>query len=488
MKKIFVMIFLILSLSFFSLPSASEHAKAGLEDFGFYTGKNKNIRLTFTEISNLIDNINSNPFKDISTKFGKFGHRNFGHWGFSGSIPFNKNEYLKELIKNGVSKEKIVLEWKKITDKMTNIVMEKTGVTDKKLAKSLAGLIYDHHILKDYEDKIIEPLSDINNLKKDILKNFETLFGKNSNLTTDFRKYLKDIPKNLSEKEQSILITKFIKKVNLGSSLEDIFSKEFQEKNIKVYTNLKKMMNSSNKINKYLNIKTAAKGALLSGIISGLFHSYKVYKNEEEIDEALKNVIKDSSKTGISLYTSEAIMQKIGKKYALTAATGAALNYGIATFVFNEVNTVYDFFIDKSINSEEFLKENGENILKSSFSGLFSYCAVILGATPTGFTVIAVAIAGDLIINKAIETYKRLDKKNYFFMEDIIGNLPLSVQRRRTIFDLEDHYKNKKTIFDLEDHYKDKKTIFDLEDHYKDKKTIFDLEEHYKDKKTIFDY
>lgn len=486
LKQILLVVFIILNLSSHSSPNANKHAAEFLDDFGFYTGKNKNIRLAVKEISNLIDDVEKIPFKNVNSKFGKYGHRNFGHWGFSSDIPFNKNEYLKELLSEGVTRKEIIQAWKIRTNEMTDIVVKYTGITNRKQARALAGLIYDHHLLKDYSDKLTQPLQNINHLEKDIIKNFEKLFKKNSPITMKFKEEISKIPKNIPATEKSKLITKIIKKSEVAKYLDDIYSKEFKDNKIRTLNRNTEHLLQKGKAMKVKNIKAkvAGKAALMAGMVSGGLNTWKVVNGEMELQEAVYKTVEDTSIVFTSTYVSEAFIEKIGSKYAMTSIVkegvplsaktlGAGVNYGIATFIFDETRTIWDF-TKGEISDEEFYKATGVNAMRGFGSGTAAYAAALMGASPGGPIVIAVSFGGYVLVNTAISEYEKLDRNNYLYVEDVLGHLPLRVQRQKNIFDLEDHYEGKKTIFDLEDHYKDKKTIFDLEDHYEGKKTIFD--------------
>ena len=78
-------------------------------------------------------------------------------------------------------------------------------------------------------------------------------------------------------------------------------------------------------------------------------------------------------------------------------------------------------------------------VVKSSVSGGFAYATVLIAKTSAGNPfVIAVSIAGYLVASKAIEVYKKMDERNYFFAEDVLGILPLSMQRGITAFNLDE--------------------------------------------------
>lgn len=201
------------------------------------------------------------------------------------------------------------------------------------------------------------------------------------------------------------------------------------------------------------DVRISVKAGAVASLFSALGNTWAVIQGEKEIDNAAMESLGTGLHAGTSLYITNALIQKIGGgKYALTAivdasakelmpgittsmaATSAFLNYGVATFIFDQTKSVY-FFAKGNMNIKKFIRTTGKNVLTSSGAGVASMCSVALGCNPAGFTVMAVVIGGYLVVNQTLCYVEKLEKRNYLFIEDVLGHLPLEMQRRVTPWD-----------------------------------------------------
>lgn len=201
------------------------------------------------------------------------------------------------------------------------------------------------------------------------------------------------------------------------------------------------------------DVRISIKAGTIAALFSGLGNTWNVFQGDKEIDDAAMETLGTGVHAGTSLYVTNALIQRIGSgKYALTAivdasgkelmpgippsvaTTSAFLNYGVATFIFDQTKSVF-FFAKGDIDANKFMIETGKNILTSSGSGVASMCAVALGCNPAGFTVMAVSIGGYLAVNQTISYAEKLNKRNYLFIDDVLGHLPLEMQNRITPWD-----------------------------------------------------
>ncbi len=166
-RKLFYLI-LFLSLivynSYAYAMAGREHAGDMVEVLtGDRSARVPDLRAMCVDFSATIDN-----FKVIKgIPVGLEGHRVYGHWGFSGDIPFNKpplSEILQR-VESGVLqrggtpaeaqsaraavKAKIIEAWKRDVANLIRLVEAETGLTGIQ-AKGLAGLFYDIHLLGDW--------------------------------------------------------------------------------------------------------------------------------------------------------------------------------------------------------------------------------------------------------------------------------------------------------------------------------------------------
>ncbi|WP_319202168.1 hypothetical protein [uncultured Ilyobacter sp.] len=440
-RNVTLIIFHLIILRFsLALPSNQEHANIFIEHYGFSSGNNKELRLAAKNISSIVDDINKIPFGDVSKKFGVEGHRNWGHWGFSGSIPFERNEYLQNLIKEGVTKQEIVSAWRNQVDAMTDEVIKYTGLP-RKQAKAFAGLIYSDHILMDYLDSKTSALQDIKYIHDDIIKNTSAIFGKESVQAKNIENGLRKIPKKFVTKENIVRSTiKTIEKENLGEKMGEIYSKNFQDHKIKLAT--KELVKKNEPQQKSFSKKEVARNAaFVAGFISTVGNGWKVYNEEREIEEAIINVAEDTGTTYAAVYVSEGIIEKVGEKYVVTALTkdgvnistkliGTSLNYGLATFIFDETRTIY-YLSKGKISLNEFTEDTVKAGVRAAITGGAATCAVALGIVPGGAVVTAISIGGYIVADAGIKKYESALAQSYFDIEHVLGSVSKELLNRK---------------------------------------------------------
>jgi len=124
---------------------------------------------------------------------GRAGHRVYGHWGFSDSIPFGAGE-LKAVLDRieandgeaarAAAKERIRVAWRRDVDRLVEIARRLSGL-DGRAARGLAGLLYDIHLLGDWQGVKIGSLQGLDHISADIEKNINRIFGNNSKASSD---------------------------------------------------------------------------------------------------------------------------------------------------------------------------------------------------------------------------------------------------------------------------------------------------------------
>jgi hypothetical protein len=480
MKRWLFFIVLVLNLVVTTNPAYSMSGNVHVADMNEVF---ENLSSSNTGVKDLYKNLTSNIIDD-STKDRflkslpvapdglKLDHRSLFHWGFSGDIPFNTEGNLKRYLEKFPPGERdrikklIALEWQArvnhITDEAVKILGWPRGSERK--AKAFLGVLYDAHLLGDLMpgNKLIESVQNVDRIKEDLLKNFRRLFGKNSKLVDVLEKKLTAIISDhtLNQQQKAEKILQALKETPIGQAFADIdkLIKNNQwsvsKENSKYFKLAGSMAARYHNLVKNLSpaAQNAIKTGIVTGIISGVGHSWSVLNGEEGLEEAVQEVLKDSSLAGASIYISEGVIQNLGGgKYAITAliensakttlsnqAIGTFLNYGVATFIFDEVHNVYHYAQGK-ITREQFIAETAKSAVKGTVAGGLSYATVMICKTSAGNpVVIAVSIAGYYIATKAIAAYEKLNKRNYFFAEDVLGKLPLNMQNRITAFNLEE--------------------------------------------------
>ncbi|MFX0199502.1 MAG: hypothetical protein ACFFCW_25550 [Candidatus Hodarchaeota archaeon] len=236
-------------------------------------------------------------------------------------------------------------------------------------------------------------------------------------------------------------------RVNLGKEAERIIA---EGEGLYAASRLKGIYNTLPK-----NIRIASQAAGVATLFSAFGNSWAVFQGEKKIEDAVINTLGDGLHAGISLYLANAIIQNVGGgKYALTAivdastkelipgvgkglaATSAFLEFGVATFIFDQSRSVF-FLIRGDIPSDKFFYQTCKNFIKSAASGVASMCAVAIGFSPAGPVVMAISVGSYMALNTAIAYAEKLNKRNYLFIEDTLGHLPLEMQNRITPWDID---------------------------------------------------
>jgi hypothetical protein len=401
--------------------------------------------------------------------FQGYSHRILFHWGAGGKIFFGSpplKDYFDQLKNIGVPdweinnyKNSIQKEWHIRRIKMIKSVetfLKFSGVNSgaaKALSKPLATLVYDIHLLGDYQGRHLKGLQPIQRLNKDIIK---VLNLKVFNHGRNFDNIINLLNRvDMSQPQLAAAQIKEILRTHLPEALESALGKTLGKVLVRasiISGNIAKLNHKYSNLTRRIknrNIKTATNVAVFTAGVSSVFNAYKLYKNDIGIKDAFLNTAEETGISFGSMYTSEAIIQNIGNgKYAITAimdksassitkAVGAGLNFGVATFIFDETRSVVNF-VKGDMNLDEFVAESGENAAKGVVTGSACYCAVLLGATPGGIVVIGVSIGAYILTNKAIAVFKQYQQDDYLFIEDVYAFLPLEVQRRKTIWNFKE--------------------------------------------------
>ena len=303
-----------------------------------------------------------------------------------------------------------------------------------------------------------------------------------------------------SPKEADIVLNEMRK--NPTTPAGDIIKKYRPETKLKLTTKQLSKLPSVhegmlNKI-KNPNLRTAARAGVMSSLPSGFFNIYSSLIDEMSIYKAIGKTIEDSSLSFSSMYIAEAVIQNVGNgRYAMTVitnkstasivtqVTGAFLNYGVATFIFDETICVWNY-VQANIDSELFFKETGKNLFKSLASGSASYCTVLLGATPGSFIVIGVAIGSYLLVSKFFDNYIFIQESNYSEYNAVMGKLPLELQNKQTPWNYQKKNNMDESVMGkLPEELKNKRTPWNYEKRNDmDESVMGKLPEELKNKKT----
>jgi len=180
--------------------------------------------------------------------------------------------------------------------------------------------------------------------------------------------------------------------------------------------------------------RAPASAGAVAALLSSTGHACRVFKGEEGVLQATVAVGKDVALASGATLVAEGVMTRIGSKWVLIVSCQkikTGVGAGVAVFVFDEARTVWNF-LEGELTTDEFIYETGKNSSVALASGAATYCSILLGASATGFTVVAVAIGTELLVHAAWAKMEEIHSRNFIFVEDLIGRLPLSVLNRRS--------------------------------------------------------
>lgn len=390
------------------------------------------------EFSRIIDATDERIFKVSPGK-----HRIYGHWGFSGSIPFEVEgplkDYLDKQFPDSASRQRekirIVEIWRNDNARMVNLVERWTGLPTRK-AKSVAAIMYDIHLLGDYTTSELSSLQKFAVIEDDLIKNMEAFCGKESAIELQAR--LKQI--KATHKTDLTSRSREIRRVMAQNShLEAKLPKT-----VRSYLVIDQTMNRWSSLNGRIprRFQTTATAGAVAAIFSSIPNGFKVFNGEISLGEALLNVGKDTGNAVISLTVSDAIVTRVGNKIGIQAAIGsgtglasaggAALNAGVATFIFDEGQVVWDFAAG-NITQEEFFKQTGYAVLKSGGSAATAYGTVAIGFSAGGPAFMVVTIGSYVLISYGIEKFEQFQANKYVGIDEVLGHLPFGIREKSPI-------------------------------------------------------
>ena len=305
------------------------------------------------QISSTIDNFQ--VIKGLPV--GESGHRAYGHWGFSDSIPFSKSP-LKDVLDRiestalergktpseaiaarNAAKQRIIDAWHDDVTKIIQFIENETGLV-KRQAKGLAGLFYDIHLLGDWTGLKLDSLQAVDSIGDDVVKNLRRLFGNRSNLVDEIAAEIKNttkyclgdnkckantimaILKNSDELRKAIAVKLADKYPILASA---ITSRPIWKAALVIAAVSNRYNNLISKFPK--KYRMPAQSGLITGLISTGINGYKVINGSMDPFEAASHVAEDSVMSAAAVYISDGILVKMGDHYALqTIASSNASN------------------------------------------------------------------------------------------------------------------------------------------------------------------
>ena len=363
----------------------------------------------------VIKKINKKGFPGLfKEKFGagpKENHRILGHlWGLNDDIP---EETLDFLCKQYPGKKREIIEvWRAFVNDINNEAVRLTGLP-KKQANAFAAFLYDIHLLGDIEpdNTRIDLVLDEKQIVKSIEKNVDIIFKNKPKYANLIKERLQKVLRSGGERQQlaQALMTELY--------------------NLKIGDMLKMTWGKTLKTQYSIDRAIAANASRAARPISKIHGIRRVGKKAADFVKRpgvkfVRGILQEHTING-KLVTTLSV--------PISPALKAGGSAGVMTLIFTEGVTVYKF-ANGTITEEEFIRESAKNCGGALTVGTTTFVLVALGATPTGWVVIGAGIAAELVYEVAFDYVYKEFATPLITMDDLIGKLPTSLQRRRGAF------------------------------------------------------
>ena len=457
---------------------------------GLYGGE---LNEAYKSITDAADTLCKERFGEIGMMKNIKNHRYMGHWGWSSDIPeevFERAEKLK------VPKKEIIGVWQRIHKETVESVIKKTGLPPK-AADAFAGLLYDTHLLHDYTGHFSDALQNPRAIGRDVVKQIYRLFGNNSPFAHEIKNEISQVIKNIHIEDQPREIFNILKRHQIGSRLCKVYGRFLAANGIQYSQAMAvKTAMSNAPINEqyfFRAFSTAVKGCgqkidkyQIERVVKGVYSEVQVngkkayrlqvplqFSTEDRIAyqyaKEISNVsngnisqeriaeligqrlrdpdnLKDASNNVIVNLNEEQIKRKAANaaqwiKHCYEKRFALGVRAGILTFIMMEGRTVWAFS-ETDMSEDEFWRQTTKNMGGAFLEGSAVTCLVALGANPftwpSGLIVLGVSIGTNVIYNFAWSHIERHLDSQYFTLDDFIGNLPVEIQDRTTVFSFSD--------------------------------------------------
>ena len=320
------------------------------------------------------------------------------------------------------------------------------------------------------DNKMINLVRDFDSICKSEIQVMDDLFGKVD------PKYAQKIIREIKSIQRPAMpiakkaecLTQLFGRFKVDAALKSAYSKEFNNavkplvynidravnRNAMLNSRMEKFFSENNRANpgtvkmlkqfqKELKLQKYAfrsgPGSSPSKIYSPARLSKMGVKGTKQTVGILKQVTLKTGAKGVAL-----IVPAAGAEFAkfLSTPIGAGTSAGVMTFVISEGITTYQF-VAGHISEEDFYWESTKNITEAVLVGTAIFVAVTLGATPTGWVVLAVGVTAAIVCEVAFYNLKRMIDGPGFDLEDILGGVPMEIKNRRTVLDYTDSSNDK---------------------------------------------
>lgn len=345
------------------------------------------VRVTLREFTKTIDNFNVIEGVPV----GKAGHRVYGHWGFAADIPFEHGELKETLDRIAVAEgekartaaiEKIRAAWHDDARHLIKISERLIGI-DGKAARGLAGLLYDVHLLGDWQGKKLGSLQDADAIFADLQKCVHRLFGNNSKAARDLVPYLR----NSIEAAQ-----------NMCGHAPDCTT-------LHVMNALKKATSFRGYLANLLQYRTATSGLLFNPVTTIVDHPQSLAAYETA-----------AKQRGLKVATVQPGLLLADGRLLVAMKTGASA--GVLVFAIDGATACYNY-LSGNITKPELRWELGKAAINGAAVSGCTAVAVILGASPGGLVVLGIGAGTYLVVDTVVQRWHQEHDKKYLSINDL---------------------------------------------------------------------
>lgn len=399
-------------------------------------------------------------------------HRFICHgWTIDGNPPDNVLKLFE--MKTGLDKSVLVKEWKAYQEATLSLVQEYTRLPLEK-SKAFAGIIWDIHLLGDWtpDNSEVKWLVRTQDIMEDMRKNLKTLMGeRGEKIYERLAKAIKPLfDKGVADRDVAVQIMKILKEQRIGSAIylenkqamrglwnsdvavnvnNDRATIRVQEKITRigaakesarakvrpatarnttpkdlvddVSKNCKKSrvveMQSRNASNNAKGVANSSRQIIAKDVAELKKMEGELLKKNPKVTKVrtvvgvMKKVESESGKEGVALVVPASAVDS-----GVKVAAKAAAVEGCVAFVFSEGYAVCAYAYG-GMSEDEFYRVTVKNVTASSVVAGATFVAVMLGAAPGGPVVMAVGIAGYILVDLAFEAAR----SSPFTLEDVLG-------------------------------------------------------------------
>lgn len=414
--------------------------------------------------------------KEFGSLSGVGEHREFAHWGMSGSIP---EEFLTAMEKaHPGSKERVVELWRQFVITRREAVKQAlnlSGPNSDRAAHALASMMNDIHVLGDQTTKATAHLRTIDNVVNDYMKAMNRMLGNHNGLSAQIKAEIKLIPKGLSNQERAARILEILKSHNTEFSRKatsvlsrmgyngDIISINYEKlraitgtastpkpssvlkKNGIDYKPVKKVHEMGDAKPHPAKVKEIKVGGKVIKQVevpvvreNGRLYPAAEYmaKNPGKQLSAGKNLAKGAMKQG----GKSAIVKGSGEiSKWLASPAGQGVSAGVLTFLIKEGEAVIAYS-DGSMEADEFHTRTALNTGVAVTEGTVVYViSAALAEAPVVITVGALIIGGIAVEQAGEYVWYRIDRE--------VGTFP-GISVDELLYQVDEETRNRRTVID----------------------------------------